>query len=161
MLISLEELSQNIKNLQNDEAEGIDYIRNEYIKSCPIEVIQLAVILFNLILKTGIVPTEWSVGLIIPIFKKKGSPHDPNNYRGITLLSCLCKLFTLCINVRLNLYVTRRGIIGEEQSAFRESLIKPYYFIRPSAMKMCTLFNSSPKQLSNLAKFTEHIMTKF
>ena len=80
----------------------------------------MAVILFNLVLKTGIVPTEWSIGLIVPIFKKKGSQHDPNNYRGITLLSCLGKLFTLCICVRLNLYATRRGLIGEEQAAFRE-----------------------------------------
>ena len=117
---TFEEVSQNIKNLQNDKSEGIDYIKNEYLKSCPIEVIQLAVLLFNLILKTGIVPTEWSIGLIVPIFKKKGSPHDPNNYRGITLLSCLGKLFTLCINVRLNLYATHRGVIGEEQAAFRE-----------------------------------------
>ena len=43
----------------------------------------------------------------------------------------------------------------------RNLFIKPYYYRKPSAMKMCSLFNSSPKQLSNLAKFTEHIMSKF
>ena len=117
---TFQEVSQSIKNLKNDKSEGIDLIKNEYLKSCPVEVIQLAVILFNLVLRTGIVPTEWSIGLIVAIFKKKGSQHDPNNYRGITLLSCLGKLFTLCISVRLNLYATRRGLIGEEQAAFRE-----------------------------------------
>ena len=117
---TFEEVTLNIKNLKNDKSEGIDLIKKEYIKSCPVEVIHLAVSLFNLVLRTGIVPTEWSIGLIVAIFKKKGSPHDPNNYRGITLLSCLGKLFTLCINCRLNLYATRRGIIGEEQAAFKE-----------------------------------------
>ena len=121
VVFTFEEVSLNIRNLKNDKSEGHDFIKNEYLKFCPPEVIQLAVILFNLVLKTGFVPIEWCIGLIVPIFKKKGSPHDPNNYRGITLLSCLGKLFTLCINSRLTTYVTRRGIIGEEQAAFREA----------------------------------------
>ena len=118
---TLEEVLENIKVLKNNKSEGVDYVKNEYIKNCPIHVTQLMVRLFNLILRTGHVPYEWCVGLIVPIFKKKGSPCDPNNYRGITLLSCLGKLFTMCINVRLNKHVSDRGIIGEEQAAFREA----------------------------------------
>ena len=117
---TLDEVLKNIKCLNNNKSEGVDFIKNEYLKNCPLAVIKLAVSLFNLVLKTGIVPNEWCIGLIVPIFKKKGSPHDPNNYRGITLLSCLGKLFTSCINVRLNTFATRRGVIGEEQAAFRE-----------------------------------------
>ena len=30
----------------------------------------------------------------MPLYKNKGSVNDPDNYRGITLLSCLSKLFT-------------------------------------------------------------------
>ena len=33
------------------------------------------------------------LGLIVPI-RKGGELDDPNNYRGITLNSCLSKLFT-------------------------------------------------------------------
>ena len=117
---TLKEVQDNIKVLKNNKSEGLDFIKNEYIKNCPTNVIELVVKLFNLILRTGHVPYDWCVGLIVPIFKKKGSPFDPNNYRGITLLSCLGKLFTMCINVRLNKYVSDRGIIGEEQAAFRE-----------------------------------------
>ena len=117
---TLDELSKNIKRLNNNKSEGIDLIKNEYLKNCPQNVIELAVCLFNLILKTGFVPQEWCIGMIITIFKKKGSPEDPNNYRGITLLSCLGKLFTCCINVRLGNYLDARGIIGVEQAGFRE-----------------------------------------
>jgi hypothetical protein len=117
---TLEEVLENIKLLNNNKSEGVDFIKNEYLKNCPQSVIKLAVSLFNLALKTGIVPNEWCIGFIMPIFKKKGSPQDPNNYRGITLLSCLGKLFTSCINMRLTKYATRRGVIGEEQAAFRE-----------------------------------------
>ena len=111
---------ETIKVLKNNKSEGVDYIKNEYLKNCPLNVVELIVRLFNLILRTGHVPSEWCIGLIVPIFKKKGSPFDANNYRGITLLSCLGKLFSMCINVRLTKFVTDRHIIGEEQTAFRE-----------------------------------------
>ena len=49
--------------------------------------------LFNMALNTGIVPTDWCIGLICSIYKNKGQRNDPDNYRGITLLSCISKLF--------------------------------------------------------------------
>ena len=117
---TLHELNKNIKLLKNNKAAGIDLVKNEYIKNAPQIVIELAVTLFNLVLKTGVVPLEWCLGLIIPIYKNKGSPTDPNNYRGITLLSCLGKFFTFCINIRLGKFLESYGIIGEEQAAYRE-----------------------------------------
>ena len=117
---TLEEVSKNISELKNNKSEGLDFIRNEYLKNCPPAVVELIVRLFNVILSTGQVPYDWSVGLIVPIFKKKGSQFDPNNYRGITLLSCLGKLFTLCINIRLTKFAKNKNTIGEEQAAFKE-----------------------------------------
>ena len=49
--------------------------------------------LFNKILDTGVYPEAWTVGLIIPIYKEKGDRTDSNNYRGVTLLSRIGKLF--------------------------------------------------------------------
>ena len=60
--------------------------------------------LFNLIFEYGLVPESWSVGTIKPIYKNKGDPKMPENYRPITILSCLGKLFTAIINKRLNKY---------------------------------------------------------
>ena len=117
---TLEEVMKNIQDLKNNKSEGVDYIKNEYLKNCPINVVKLLVNLFNLILKSGCVPSEWCIGLIVPIFKKKGSPKDANNYRGITLLSCVGKLFTVGINCRITKYVEQGAIIGEEQAGFRQ-----------------------------------------
>ena len=60
---------------------------------------------FNLVLQSGIVPESWTTGLIMPLYKGKGSTADTNNYRGITLLSCIGKLFTALINERLQSYL--------------------------------------------------------
>ena len=65
-------------------------------------------------------PTDWCIGIIVPLFKNKGSIDDPDNYRGITLLSCLGKLFTSAIDARLTAYLESTGVIGDEQAGFRK-----------------------------------------
>ena len=65
------------------------------------------------------IPTEWCLGIIHPLFKNKGSVSDPDNYRGIILLSCTEKLFTACLNCRLSCYVEDQ-ISGQDQAGFRE-----------------------------------------
>ena len=69
--------------------------------------------LFNLALDTGIVPTDWCTSLICPIYKNKGQRNDPENYRGIILLSCIDKLFTSYLNHRLCSYVECQQIGNE------------------------------------------------
>jgi hypothetical protein len=48
-------------------------------------------LLFNIILDKGIIPESWGKGIVLPIFKNKGSKSDPNSNRGITLNSCISK----------------------------------------------------------------------
>ena len=94
-------------------------IINEYIKSTQNVLCPLYVKLFNKILDTDIMPTEWLIGLIVPLYKNKGDIQDVNNYRGITLLSCMGKLFTSILNERLSKYSDAMNIIHETQAGFR------------------------------------------
>ena len=114
------EVKKIIRKLKSNKACGIDNVTNEFLKHCPDSVIILIVDIFNLVLKTGVVPTDWCVGIIQPLYKNKGSINNPDNYRGITLLSCISKLFTSCLNHRLTIFALNRGVIGEEQAGFRE-----------------------------------------
>ena len=57
--------------------------------------------LFNKIFELGYFPKRWAEGHIIPIFKK-GDTNEASNYRGITLLSTIDKLFTRILNNRLS-----------------------------------------------------------
>ena len=58
--------------------------------------------------------------VIKPIYKKKGDIDDPDNYRGITLVSCLSKLFTAVLNARLTKFLNDNSIILENQAGFRD-----------------------------------------
>ena len=59
--------------------------------------------------------------MIIPIFKKKGERSDPNNYRGITLVSVMGKLFTKLLNSRIESFLDLNRILLDNQAGFRKN----------------------------------------
>ena len=54
--------------------------------------------LFSVIWQEEIVPRQWRDGLIVNIFKK-GDRENPGNYRGITLLSVVGKVFVRFLTI--------------------------------------------------------------
>ena len=114
-----DEILAVIKNLKNNKATGFDKITNEQLKDSSDVMLDIYVTLFNAILNTGFIPAVWTMGSILPLYKNKGDKSDPDNYRGITILSCLGKLFTGVINNRLNKMADEAGLIGVEQAGFR------------------------------------------
>lgn len=111
-------MSKATSRLENHKAPEAYCILNEFIKQAPAKVICLLIDWFNLTLDSSIVQSDWCLGIIKPIFKKKGSRKDPYNYRGITLLSCLGKLFTSVLTRRLNEFFYTVGVICYEQDGF-------------------------------------------
>ena len=71
-------------------------------------------LLFNNIFKSSHFPQAWSVGSIVPLFKK-GNINDADNYRGITLVSCFGKLFTSVLNNRLVTFDETFNVINDAQ----------------------------------------------
>jgi hypothetical protein len=113
-----------IKDLKNNKASGIGEIINEYLKSTVSQMMPLYVKLFNVVLDSGIIPNAWTIGVIRPIYKKKGSLADLANYRAITIVSNLGKLFTSILNKRLNKYADNIELITKMQASFRK-----YFYI--------------------------------
>lgn len=117
--ITESEISAAVKLIKNGKACGTDSILNEHIKSTLDLMMPVYVRLFNYVLDSGNIPKEWLNGIIVPIYKNKGDQTDPHNYRGLTVLSCLGKLFTAIINKRLNKFCETNGTIRLNQAGFR------------------------------------------
>ena len=115
------EISDVVKKLKNNKANGVDLVINEFIKCTFDKMCPIYVKLFNLILKRGYIPEDWVIGIIVPIYKNKGSAGDPSNYRGISLLSCMCKLFTSVLSQRLYRFAENFEVLGAEQAGFRKN----------------------------------------
>lgn len=114
------ELIEQSKKLKNNKASGLDVISNEMVKCCVEVHCDYLVKLFNSILQSGVFPQCWNDGYISPIFKS-GSSADPNNYRGISINSCLGKFFTLILNSRLTLFLEENDVIKPNQIGFRKN----------------------------------------
>ena len=116
-LISEKEISKCIKELKNKKSSGCDSVLNEMLKYGHYYLLQPLKKLFNLVLCSSKYPSLWSFGTITPLHKK-GSISDPSNYRGITISSCIGKLFNKILNNRLVEFLQKRDILCKEQIGF-------------------------------------------
>ncbi len=116
--ITSDDIRKAILKLKNGKACGDDDISNEYLKTSCDLLIPTYVKLFNVLMKTSVYPSNWATGTIIPIFKKKGDPCNPGNYRPITLSSCMGKVFSSVLNQRLTTYIENNKILKQNQGAF-------------------------------------------
>ena len=119
--ISFNELLSAIKQLRKGASGWPDLLLNEFFKKGTDGLVHYLHKLFNKIFQMGYFPEKWPEGFIVPIFKK-GDINDVSNYKGITLLSTVGKLFTSILNNRLNKWVEEYSIYTEAQAGFRKHL---------------------------------------
>ena len=118
--ITVSEVLESAKNPQKQKkAPGKDGISHEILKASITRISGIVCNLFNIILQAGIYPSQWKDGINVPIFKS-GDPSNPSNYRGITLSSCLGKLFCQIINRRIEKYLEQKNLLMKEQAGFRK-----------------------------------------
>ena len=117
--ITVDDIIEAVKILKNNNYPGNDDLLNEHLKSSLHLMLPIYLKLFNIILDSGVVPDTSLIGNIIPIYKDKGNVSFEENYRPITILSCLGKLFTTILNKRFSNYLESNNIIGDNQSDFR------------------------------------------
>lgn len=116
--ITQAEIRNASKRLNLNKACSLDTILNEYLKESIDIILDPLEKLFNFILDKKSFPTQWTKGVIIPIHKK-GDSSIPSNYRGITLVSCFGKLFTIIVNERLKKWALQNDIISDAQFGFK------------------------------------------
>lgn len=114
---TLAELSKAINSLACGKAPGIDGIPPDLIRHCKTTLLQP---LFNILCQCwseGGVPQDMRDAKIITLYKNKGSRSDCNNYRGISLLSTVGKLYARVLLMRLQQLAER--VYPESQCGFR------------------------------------------
>ena len=118
-----DEVLKGMKRLKGGKAVASDLISNDMLKAVADIIAPTVVMIFDKILVNEYPSEVWGLGIIIPLLKS-GDPTDCNNYRGITINSCLSKLFMLLLNDRLQGFCDQRGIILYNQIGFRK-LFRP------------------------------------
>ena len=99
--ITAEEIKKAIQKLKCKKAATVDGISAEFYKYGCNELLPALELLFNTILTNGEYPSRWATGIIHPVYKK-GDHGVPDNYRKITVMPCIGKLFESILNNRLS-----------------------------------------------------------
>ena len=111
-----------VNRLKWGKAPGICGIHAEPLKAGGNAVLVLLHAVLFSAWKTGIIPTDWKRGLVVPLWKGKGDRQDCNNYRRVTLLSVQGKVFAQIILDRVRHHLLEHQC--PEQSGFTPSKIK-------------------------------------
>ena len=116
--ISELEVISAINNLENKTSYGCDGISNKLLKLIKNEISKPITLIVNLCLTTGIFPTAFKIAKVKPIYKK-GNKSDLNNYRPISLLPTISKIFERVIHTQLYNYLSENKLLCEQQYGFR------------------------------------------
>ena len=111
------EVVKIIKSLMNKNSSGYDTLSNKMLKKEPYVFARLLKPLINESLDVGIFPSCLKTANVIPIHKK-GDPTNLNNYRPISLLPVISKVFEKILNAQLTAVIDN-GFIDENQFGFR------------------------------------------
>jgi len=104
--------------LKRGKAKGPDEFEVEMLLAGG-EPLRAAILSFiNTLWEREAYPAEWSKGISFTLYKK-GEPLDQDNYRGITLLSVVGKIFTRLLNARLTEHAETHNLISQDQIGYR------------------------------------------
>ena len=114
---TIDELSKAIDSLSAGKAPGMDGIPPDLLKHCKTALLAPLHEVLCKCWQEGAVPQDMRDAKIITLYKNKGERSDCNNYRGISLLSIVGKVYARVILGRLQKLADR--IYPESQCGFR------------------------------------------
>ena len=110
-----------ITNLDSSKASGPDCIPVVVLKNCEPELSYVLPKLFNKCLKESCFPDCWKVSSVVPVFKNVGERSTAKNYRPVSLLSVVSKVFEKLVNNRIVDHLEKCGLFSNFQYGFRSS----------------------------------------
>ena len=113
------EVSEVLRSLNSHKASGPNSLSPQVISIVLDKISHILSDIINLSFSSGIFPTKLKEANVIPVFKNKGSPLEVENYRPISLLSNVDKVFQKLMHKRLIKFLESSKILEPFQFGFR------------------------------------------
>ena len=108
-----------VMNLDLSKASGPDCIPVVVLKNCEPELSYILAELFNKCLKESCFRDCWKVSSVVPVFKNVGERSTAKNYRPVSLLSVVSKVFEKLVNNWIVDHLEKCGLFSDFQYGFR------------------------------------------
>ena len=100
------EIKKLIDRLENKKSPGFDELSAKFLKLCAPYISDTLAHIFNTSISQGVYPELLKTARITPIYKK-GDKCEPSNYRPISVLSQINKIFEKILHIRLYKYLKK------------------------------------------------------
>ena len=117
-VINNDTILKKISKIKPNKALGLDKIPGKLLKDTAAVVTPFLNLIFNLSLAEGIFPSDWKNARVSPIYKS-GNRDECSNYRPISILSTISKIFEKIVFDQINEYFVSNAILTPYQSGFR------------------------------------------
>ena len=107
-----------LKSLDPNKACGVDGIGAKLLRMVAPGICRSLTSLFNASLRSGIVPEEWKSANVTPV-PKGGSSDAVSNFRPVSVLPVVVKIFERLIHQQLYSYLQEHNILDSAQFGFR------------------------------------------
>lgn len=115
---TIAQIDKIVNKAKNNRSCGEDGIPAEVWKNVP-SLRNVVLDFFNACWDRNVYPDQWKSSIIVPIYKKKGSPSLPDCYRGIALLPSMGKMYSAGLCLKLVEWAERSDFFIKTQSGFR------------------------------------------
>ena len=105
--------------LPSDTSPGLDKISAKMLKSTAQSISSPLSLIFNSSLSSGVFPADWKNAVVIPIPKTSAHSSSPSDYRPISLLSLVSKIFERHVFNVLSNIISANNILCNNQFGFR------------------------------------------
>ena len=127
---------------KNKYSYGYDGISSALLKIIINEITPSLTLIINQCLTTGIFPDKLKIGKIIPVYKK-GNNKLIDNYRPISLLPTISRIFEIAIYSQLYEYIEHHHTINDSPYGFRIAHWTVYTATELIDRLTCTLDNNN------------------
>ncbi|GFY66236.1 probable RNA-directed DNA polymerase from transposon BS [Trichonephila inaurata madagascariensis] len=139
-LTSPTEICCVISKLDNKKAPGQDQIKNIALKSLPINSITHLTKIINKCLQLSHLPKPWKYAIITMLPKPGKDLKHPINFRPISLISSIAKIYEKILLARIEKHTFDNRIIPDFQHGFRKETSTCHQLLR-AANKIIYGFN--------------------
>ena len=107
-----------LKKIDEKKATGLDRIPSKLLKMAASIIAPSLTSIFSKSILTGLYPNDWKAAKVTPLLKK-GIKSDPNNYRPISVIPVVSKVFEKIVYSQLYHYLDSNKLLLGCQSGFR------------------------------------------
>ena len=118
--VTIGQVSKILLSTSSSKATCLDEIPAKYLKYGSSVIYKLLTHIINLSINTGRIPDDLKMARIVPLYKKNSKTHL-RNYRPISVLSVISKVFEKVVFMQLKDNLPENRLLYEFQSDFRSS----------------------------------------